>query len=223
MNFGSLFSGIGGIDLGLVRAGMTPIWQCEIDPFCRAVLASNFPGVRCYDDVRTLDFKRITPPTCWPPDSPASQPATPDISTDSVMILGSGTTFGRLVAIYDHQSRFWRTSQGCLPFKTEQPLDVSFPVWPKSGSMRTGRCYQRYWSPVAPTTVEEYSCWLTPLTSDAKRAKFSIGQLMKHELKNLQHHHGRGGLFVQMAGEFSGYPTLNFVRWLMRFPKNWIR
>jgi DNA (cytosine-5)-methyltransferase 1 len=62
MNFGSLFSGIGGIDLGLVRAGMTPIWQCEIDPFCRGVLASNFPGVPCYDDVRTLNFSRVSRP-----------------------------------------------------------------------------------------------------------------------------------------------------------------
>lgn len=55
MTFGSLFSGIGGLDLGLERAGMKCIWQCEIDSFCRKVLAKHWPGVTCYDDVRKID------------------------------------------------------------------------------------------------------------------------------------------------------------------------
>lgn len=54
MKIGSLFSGIGGFDLGFERAGFEIAWQVEIDPFCQAVLARHWPTVRRYDDVRTI-------------------------------------------------------------------------------------------------------------------------------------------------------------------------
>ena len=52
---GSLFSGVGGMDIGLQWAGFRHRFFAEIDEYCRAVLATRFPGVRVYDDVRDVD------------------------------------------------------------------------------------------------------------------------------------------------------------------------
>lgn len=61
MTYGSLFSGIGGLDLGLERSGMSCIWQCEREPFCRKILAKHWPGVKCYEDVREINEEAETP------------------------------------------------------------------------------------------------------------------------------------------------------------------
>jgi len=50
----SLFSGIGGFEIGLARAGHKTVMFCEIDPAACAVLSAKFPGVEIHNDIRTL-------------------------------------------------------------------------------------------------------------------------------------------------------------------------
>jgi DNA (cytosine-5)-methyltransferase 1 len=50
----SLFSGIGGMDLGFDRAGMQCAGQVEIDDYCRRVLAKHWPDVKRMSDVREV-------------------------------------------------------------------------------------------------------------------------------------------------------------------------
>jgi DNA (cytosine-5)-methyltransferase 1 len=52
LTFGSLFAGIGGIDLGLERAGMVCKWQVESDDYATRVLKKHWPNVQRFRDVR---------------------------------------------------------------------------------------------------------------------------------------------------------------------------
>lgn len=61
MRVGSLFSGIGGLDLGLEWAGMEIVWQCEKDQFCRGILRSHWPQARLYDDITTITANDLAP------------------------------------------------------------------------------------------------------------------------------------------------------------------
>ena len=59
--FGSLFSGLGGIDLGLERAGWEPRWQVEIEPFPLDILERRWPDIPRYGDIRAIDWTTVEP------------------------------------------------------------------------------------------------------------------------------------------------------------------
>ena len=62
MKIGSLFSGIGGLELGLERAtGGRTIWQVEQNEDARAVLAKHWPEARRYEDVRQVGSHNLEP------------------------------------------------------------------------------------------------------------------------------------------------------------------
>lgn len=55
----SLFSGIGGFDLALQRKGHQIIGACEIDKHARQVYSRHFPGVRIYEDARSINPEEL--------------------------------------------------------------------------------------------------------------------------------------------------------------------
>ncbi len=54
LTVGSLFSGIGGLDLGFEQAGMKTVWQVEYDDWARGKLDENFPHTEKFKDVREV-------------------------------------------------------------------------------------------------------------------------------------------------------------------------
>ena len=55
----SLFSGVGGFDMGLENAGMETVFQCEWDKHANNILHRHWPDVPKWDDVSTLTGKHI--------------------------------------------------------------------------------------------------------------------------------------------------------------------
>lgn len=54
MKHGSLFSGIGGIDLGFEMADIKTSWTCEIDDWANELLQKRFPNAKHYRDVQKI-------------------------------------------------------------------------------------------------------------------------------------------------------------------------
>ena len=62
LTVGSLFSGIGGFELGLERTGgFKTAWQCEKDEFCLKVLAKHWPDVKRFTDIKEMGIEENIP------------------------------------------------------------------------------------------------------------------------------------------------------------------
>jgi len=61
LRVGSLFTGVGGIDLGLAWAGLETVWQVEIKPYARKVLEKHWPGVQKFEDVTKCGRHNLEP------------------------------------------------------------------------------------------------------------------------------------------------------------------
>lgn len=59
MEIGSIFTGIGGIDLACERLGMKTKWQIENDKFANIALTRHFPHAQRYGDATRICFGEL--------------------------------------------------------------------------------------------------------------------------------------------------------------------
>ena len=158
LTVGSLFSGIGGIDLGLERAGMRVVWQVEVDDFCQRVLAKHWPKVPRLGDIKKVDWKS---PMFSAAVSHASPSALPAAERETQTTDGSGPSSFEPFAKYDPATHSWRMYQGCSQLTTGDLPDEFSGTWPKRGMIRSGIAYRPRMSE-PPISDDESSLWRTP-------------------------------------------------------------
>ena len=62
MKIGSLFSGYGGLELGIINAtGGEVVWHCEFDKAPSKILETRFPGIPNFGDVTKVDWSAVEP------------------------------------------------------------------------------------------------------------------------------------------------------------------
>ena len=61
LKLGSLFSGIGGFELGLHRSipNLETVWQVEQDKFCQKILNKHWPNSQIYNDITTINTEEL--------------------------------------------------------------------------------------------------------------------------------------------------------------------
>jgi len=65
MKFIDFFAGIGGISLGLERAGHECVGHCEIDPYARKVLKKHWPNVPLFGDITKVRPNELPKADLW--------------------------------------------------------------------------------------------------------------------------------------------------------------
>lgn len=61
----SFFSGIGGLEVGLERAGCVITFQCEAKPFCLSILQQHWPKIPRSTDIRRVKYEDVPNSDVW--------------------------------------------------------------------------------------------------------------------------------------------------------------
>lgn len=61
----SFFAGIGGFDLGLEKAGMKIVFQCEVNTFCQKILKKHWPNTPLHKNILELNASQIPKSDVW--------------------------------------------------------------------------------------------------------------------------------------------------------------
>ncbi len=139
----SLFTGIGGFDLGLEREGFEITFQCEIDKFCRSVLAHRWPHLDCYENIKELTPDSIPVSDVWAEDSHVRTSRWLAWAHERGLKGSALDSFTNLLASWEKHAPelfYSKTLQVSLAPIEEEILPPSSGRWPVSGILSAGVC-----------------------------------------------------------------------------------
>lgn len=134
------------------------------------------------------------------------------------VFMGRGRRFTRkcsvLLASVDQNTRFLKTSQGCLTEITGGGSQSFCMTWPLSGLMRNGTVYRR--RSLEPTIVgKEYGLLLTPSAQQWRAWTF------KNPFSLIRKRHSDGNLQERLMRVYQRMITPECVEHMMGFPPSW--
>jgi hypothetical protein len=182
-----LFSGIGGLSVGLERTGkFKTVAFCEIDPYASKVLEQWWPNVPNFNrGIYALNSLLRKVPTSLRRASRArtypSLETAPDLPAP---VRDSSGHYYEPFAWFDPQARCWRTWQRCLV----EGWEIFSGTWPRSGMTRSGIAFRR--APLVPLTKETASGYSLPTptasqygsnksASDGSAVRPSLAQMVR--------------------------------------------
>jgi len=184
-----LFCGAaGGWTLGLHRAGFVTVAACEIDPWRRAVFGRNNPGVRPYEDVRTLGADRLRGDLGFLPEIVCGSPPCQDASAANAKGRGvdgerTGLFFEAVRLVREVRPR-WVLLENVPGLRTrgydrvhDAMEEAGYAVWPLVvGAVHTGAPHlrKRVWI-VAADAERDEGRWFEQVRRAAERSAFSTG------------------------------------------------
>lgn len=173
LTVGSLFSGIGGLDLGLERAGMEVIWQSEIDPYSCRVLKKHWPEVVNHGNIKEINWGNVVRPDiicggypCQPFSTAGKRNGTDDprhlwpwvrqaiseLRPDYAILenvrghitLGLSTVIGELASIgYDAEWQIVSANSVGAPHLRERVIIIAYPVRKLANTDNSGRLHRQ--------------------------------------------------------------------------------
>lgn len=222
LTVGSLFAGIGGIELGLEwTGGFETVWQVENDRYATQVLERHWPHVRRWGDIKAfnscLESIATLSPVAFPVRTLAmldNVPALPEPVRDS------GGKWCKPFAWYDQSTCLWRTWQRCF---IEGWARFS-GTWPRAGMTRNGIAYRRPHLDYQPSALAS-SCLPTPRWTDGKgqyvaTLKTSLKRVRKESAGQSYRAHWIHVVLL-LKNLKKGWANPRFSELLQGFPLDW--
>ena len=149
LTHGSLFSGIGGMELGLEWAGFKTLWQVEQDPFCNKILEKRWPNVRRFPDVRTAGKHDLAP----------------------VNLISGGFPCQDISVGAAHKERGLHGERSGLWFEYKRIVNEMLPTWVLIENVPNLKAHG---ADQALSDMEQagYTCWTSVVGADAFGAPF---------------------------------------------------